>query len=131
MTDKVLIDISITSPNEGNNPGCAANIAFNNKKKKYEEMSKKIKSSFVPIIFQPSGFIHQDSLKYIKKIASFANEEKRIQEDTLTNFFLKRLSITLQKGIANSIIKRYSNTNSRLKNKKNCFEDEDIFANRE
>mgnify|MGYP006203556693 FL=1 len=42
----------------------------------------------------------------MKKIAKYASEVKRIPEGTLYNYFIKCLSMALQKGVAHAISDR-------------------------
>ena len=57
-------------------------------------------------------YIHPKAKQYLKKLTIAIGDTKRINQDTIYNFFLRRLSIVLQNSIANSILMRIHNLNA-------------------
>ena len=111
LKSNLLLDISITTPCLGSK-GNAASSVSQGKVKKYNALALQSGYNFTPVIFQSTGLLCSDSFAYIKSLASLASRIRKISKVVLLNYFLKRLSIALQKGISDSINKRYVLINS-------------------
>ena len=106
LKSTLLLDVSITTPCLGSK-GHAAKSVHQGKVKKYNAKALESGYNFTPIILQSSGLITDDSLAYIKSLASLASRIRKISKVVLYTYFLKRISLALQRGIAESINKRY------------------------
>ena len=115
---RLLLDISITSPltgyTGGNFPvGSAAKARFNEKMNNYGAAAAQQGFSFLPIIFESTGFVHPETQRYIRQLAVLGSDQRGISADNLYAYFLKRLMASLQDGIANSLIERTAKVNSQ------------------
>ena len=63
-------------------------------------------------MFESCGLMHKSLLDFLEQLAVVAAETKRIPKGVLLNFFVKRLSLCLQDGLANSLMQRMSSTAS-------------------
>ena len=108
---RLLLDVGVTGALTGT-PGSAAISYHNAKNRKYLQMSTSRGFGFLPIIFESSGMLHAEAKSFLKRVAKRASELKRISEDILFEYFLKRLSLTLQRGIAEAITQRTAKVNS-------------------
>ena len=61
---------------------------------------------FIPFIFETNGYIHPTSRLFLKKLAKVAADIKKVNCNILFNYFVKRLSICLQKNLAHGINSR-------------------------
>ncbi len=124
---KECVDVSVTCPIEGADSGVMrdppsravartpyrhAKIAFNAKKNKYGPLTDPIGFGFLPFIFESSGALDQRAKDFLAKYAKKAAEVRKIGADVLYGYFVKRLSLCLQKGIASSINGRLHKLNS-------------------
>ena len=64
-----------------------------------------------PLAIESSGYLHSSFIKHLKEITKHAAALKRIPNDTLMNYVLKRISFRLQYCFANNIIKKTSELN--------------------
>jgi hypothetical protein len=112
---KLLLDVGVTSPLTGAVEGRhrlplqSAQAMFASKNATYLEVSRASGFGFLPIIIESTGYIHPESKAFIEQLASRIAEVKRIPAKIIANFFFKRLSICLQRGIASSIDERIIN----------------------
>jgi hypothetical protein len=111
----LAIDVGVTSPLTGyNNPesyrlytGIAAKNMAADKKAKYARIGAQANElQFLPFILESTGFIHEDAIAYLHRLADIASDSRGIPSRVLYNYFVKRLSLRLQCGIANSINRR-------------------------
>src|SRR6185312_1197381 len=91
-----------------------ANHAFNGKRTKYKQLFAQIvdpnlkdQLTIIPLIFETSGLINKDSLQFIKDMALQAEWKEDISHLHLEKYFLRRLSVCLQKSLAKTINSRY------------------------
>ncbi len=61
---------------------------------------------FVPIIFESSGDIHDQSKRFLQVSVKKAMETRKINWNKAYAYLVKRLSVTLQKVIAQNVNKR-------------------------
>lgn len=111
----LLIDVSVTNPLSGisnvntSRVGEAADIAYAKKMSKYGKSAQDSKLSFLPFIYESTGFLHPEAKRFIQLIAKKASAYKKIDSGTLYSYFLKRLSLALVNGVANSLSGRLHN----------------------
>jgi hypothetical protein len=67
---------------------------------------------FHPFVIESTGHLPRASLQFLKHTAQDAADVHKIDADKLYRYFLKCISITLQKGISNAINKRLLQINS-------------------
>ena len=121
-TSQMCLDVSITSTLKGvqngrlqgltladaKDRGRPARKAYTGKENKYKEVCKANRFSFQPIIFESSGYVHDQTAAFIQKIAQEAENTRKIPHETLYIYFMKRLSFRLQVSLAESITKKLS-----------------------
>ena len=95
------------------NPACPVDpqlheCAFKGKNGTYKNVAHQNGLSFLPIIFESTGRLHPSAVQFFRSVAQFAEEPLKIPKATLYGYMMKRLSCTLQRGIANSILSRIS-----------------------
>ena len=117
---KQLLDIAVTGTLTGfntnghqlQNIGSSAQHMYNNKINHYAPHVIPNRFSFLPIIFESSGYMHADVKDLLLKVATLASDIKRIPKQVLYKYFLKRLSLCLQCGVAYAINSRILSLNS-------------------
>jgi hypothetical protein len=124
---KELVDVSITCPIDGCKLGVmkdprnrqtaqtsyrASKATYDNKVRIYGHRATALGFGFQPFIFESSGAIDPRSKEFLLKYAKKASEVKRIPLPAVYSFFVGRLSVCLQKGIARSISGRLHKLNS-------------------
>ena len=124
---KVLVDVAVTCPvrNEkcqvmikteaaaAKSKGKQAEEMYKIKMNKYDDLKKQAalqtpnfqpnSIGIVPFIFESTGLIHKNSLEFLERVADQAAEMMRMKGENLGTYFLKRLSICLQKHLALAI----------------------------
>jgi hypothetical protein len=90
------------------------------KNTKYREKAHQNGLSFLPVIFESTGRMHPDAIKMFKSFAKLAEIPLKIPKATLYGFFIKRLSCTLQRAIANTILSRTTTIRGRLSKAVRC-----------
>ena len=89
--------------------GVSARHGHREKMIKYGALCAANDLGFTPIVFESNGYVHPDTVVFLQKLAKTASAMKRIDGETLMNYFMKLLSIRLQIGIAQSIVFKMSN----------------------
>jgi hypothetical protein len=110
----MVIDVGITGPLTGYNydgyhpyAGVAANSMVADKKRKYTRNGAlENELQFLPFIMESTGMMHEEASAFLLRVAKIASETRKIPLGTMYNYFLKRLGLRLQCGIANSINRR-------------------------
>jgi hypothetical protein len=124
---KLIMDVCITNPlpgtgnctpsgltkNESLQQSRAAIASFKKKIYSYKNILNEKNLDFLPFIFESSGLIHSSAKDFLLSLAQLAEQQKKIKAATLYNFFLKNISITLQKRQAAAILGRSSQLRSR------------------
>lgn len=126
---KEIFDISITAPLVGAESGklqspktdaqawemgTQAEIRHKDKIRHYDmNVINANGLGFHPIIFESTGFVHKHTRDYLITLAKRASEEKKIPSAILYSYFIKRLSVRLQKGISDAINRRIYRHGSR------------------
>ena len=107
---KVLLDVTITTPNpsgltlaQARIPQRAAELRYIEKNNKYLAISKACKFGFHPIVFETTGRIHTSSLTFIRSLLKNISGGFR-DGALLRRFWLEKLMCTVHQNIANSIL---------------------------
>ncbi len=66
----------------------------------------KITFHFIPFIVENHGFIHPQSLKLLEVLAAKAELTWRLPSKVIFEYWLKVLSVTVHRAMANSIVSR-------------------------
>ena len=115
--NKLCIDVTVTATLKYHNNGASqvipaadidrigkqADIAYQKKIAKYDELCKLNRFGFLPVVFESNGFLHAESVTFLHQLANNCAADKGIPTDAIFNYFLKGLSFSLQKSIATSI----------------------------
>jgi hypothetical protein len=126
---KFLLDLQISNPVPGSsfgaephndtlsaaqaaNPGRAAKVAYQDKMRIMPTVVQN-GLGFLPIIFETAGFVHENTVKFFKRLAAHAEEEKKIPQAVLYRFMMTQLSVCQQRHQARAIIQRSSSLNGR------------------
>jgi hypothetical protein len=124
---KVLLDISITSPiqninnqlhgisrNQALNRGRLSQVRYNDKCRKYKAICERSNLEFVPIIFESTGALHKEALKFFHKIIDIMAGNDHKLKHIYNLFWTGRLACKLQKCIAYAIISKSKVINGNL-----------------
>ena len=76
------------------------------KRRKYGDVAAANGLEFTPLIFESSGYMHDNLKQLLVKTAKFAAEWKKIPWDRLYGYMCTCLSMSLQKNQANSVLAR-------------------------
>jgi hypothetical protein len=120
--NKLVLDISVTSPFNGTENGIlqpmsiknattyqrAAKKRFDEKQKKYLEISHQNNKDFLPIIFETSGNLENEGYLLLKSVAKVGSDLRKIKPEIFLNYFFKVISSSFQKSIAQQINNRIS-----------------------
>ena len=92
---KLLLDVRVAStlsyannqlaPVNVTQVGRAADHAHSEKLKKYSEVCQINGFSFKPIIFESNGFVHAETVSFIKRVSKSCASTRKIPHDTIFN----------------------------------------------
>jgi hypothetical protein len=117
---RLLLDTSCTTthhvtragelnlPNNAANTGQAAQSMFQVKNDKYVPLCTAAGFGFLPIIFETNGYAQKEVLTLLDNTSKKASDTSCIPAGILYNYYLKLLSVSLQKGITASITTKLS-----------------------
>jgi len=115
---KFLIDVGITNPLEGAQsgnphgpqsrrsaqvPGQAAKKYFNTKNATYLPLCNQLDFGFLPFILGSSGCIHDKGKSFLRELAQMAEGYHKIPAATLYFYYVKKISVCLQRSLATCI----------------------------
>ena len=115
---ELVIDVTIAAPIPGEFsqqqlskeaaliPLRAANAAFQKKNQKYLTIANSNNLDFLPFVIESTGKIHPDSLSLLQKLSQASEIFWRIPQKTIYKYWLRLLSITLQRSLITSILER-------------------------
>ena len=86
--------------------GWAAERAAHGKIQKYKAACAQMNSSFIPLVFESTGHMHNDVIVLLKTISSHASESRKIPAHVLFQYHINHLSVILQRGIADAMLRR-------------------------
>ena len=128
MMAPLLLDISITTPLSGVQAGHYSTISLQaatkagkaameraiSKDNKYRPLCRpnelgQARYSFIPIVYETTGRMHKKLKTFLKAAVKEAARLKKINDDNIMAYLLKRLSVSLQKSLAKTILKRCEN----------------------
>ena len=139
--NKVIMDVSLAHPipidsnrvltrNQALAPGRAANAAHSRKINSYSVISEQAGLKFLPLIFETTGRMHEETESAIKEIIDLYCEDKPPSaHNAIQHYWFGRLSCVLQRTIANSIFDKSRIINGRLTKQCNLRASEDFLAN--
>ncbi len=81
------------------------------KRSKYGEVCRLNGYGLKTIVVESCGFMHPDTCSFLLTLAKNCCAEKKLNAQTLYNFFLKSISVRLQRGLANAILGKYHYVN--------------------
>ena len=84
--------------------------------------------TFVPIIFETTGRIHEDSIKFIDSVLNDAIKGGYLNGYFLKKFWRKKISISYIKDQVAHLTERLTSLNSSTSNDINAYENTDEFA---
>lgn len=76
------------------------------KKQKYSTIADDNDLDFLPFVIESTGKIHPDSLSLLQKLSQASEIFWRIPHKTIYKYWLRLLSITLQRSLMTSILER-------------------------
>jgi hypothetical protein len=117
---KQLLDIRITCPcptdgksilttTQALTPLRAANLSYQDKKRKYEKNAQANNLGCLPIVFEVTGAMHPTVLGLIDKVSSSRCKILKCSFNNLSKYWLSVISITLQSSLSDGITTRLSN----------------------
>ena len=86
--------------------GWAADKAFNTKMSKYSDLSSRNGLSFIPQVFESTGYIRSEVLDLVKRVCQHASETRKIPAEVLFQYHIKSLSVVLQRSNAETQLNR-------------------------
>jgi len=92
----------------------AANKASSDKKEKYVTVADENGLDFLAFVMESTGKIHSEGLTFLQKLSQSAESFWNIPNKTIYKYWLKLLSITLQRSLMKSIISRSHMINGYL-----------------
>jgi hypothetical protein len=111
----IMITDAIQSRTNSNNagiPGYAAAAGEALKKIKYDEDSREAGMLFLPVIFETFGRWGSSFEAYFKRLMNYGAQFRKLDLGILTSYWRKRLSVTLHRTIAASILSKIGKYNS-------------------
>jgi len=105
---KIILDVTVTCPMHAATKGQAlqtghhAQNAYIAKMNKYNELAEQNNLKFLPIVFETTGYMHEDAVKFLRGVAGMDDKKKDYATIAHYNYMMTSISVTLQKGLANS-----------------------------
>ena len=146
--DKIYVDVAVTCPLKGSkscqleHPGLAkANEKGRRAKQMYrdklnhyqkilDEAAKNnpedalaVPPGIQPFVFESTGLLHSESLKFLEQVADLASQTQKIGQENMVKFFKRRLSFCLQRAVGTAI-----NTRARTLLGRKVFRSDRSFA---
>ena len=115
----ILGDVGVTFPiptnltlNQSRVAGRLASDYARTKHVKYDEYAQRISNTFIPFIFETRGFWHHEFKEFFAKVLNHSSLNSGIPLKALTTYWRRRISVTLQKVIARSVLSKIKRLNS-------------------
>jgi hypothetical protein len=135
-----VLDISVTCPLPGaagngaagldrhaaGIKGRAANLASQRKIGKYGNIAAANQLNFVPIIFESPGYVHDLACAMYDRIAAQASAIKIIPKEVIYKYWMKRISVTLQKALVTALYRRIITITSKRYGVNQMGDDEQV-----
>jgi hypothetical protein len=106
----------------------AANRRHREKNAKYLHLAESSNLEFLPLVFEISGAMHDETLSFFASLAKTVSEQKKIPQSVLFRFFMKSLSISLQRNIAQAINDKASHILSGKSVSEPAYDESDAFV---
>ena len=91
----------------------AAELAYSRKQASYREIAPANNFDFVPVIFESTGNIHPETVKFLNSILEKSASGDKSRLGALKRFWYGALSFSLQKFLAQAILSRIADMNGR------------------
>ena len=107
---KIILDVTVTCPvnasckRKANKGGAAAEVAYKKKIEKYRAIAEQNNLKFTPIVFESTGYMHEDAVELLKDVAGMSDKNKSYTTIALYNYLMTSISVVLQKGLANAFL---------------------------
>lgn len=88
--------------------GKSAAAAFKLKEDKYKELAKQHNHLFLPFVVESCGVYHPEALKFLSELSKQKEKGLQCRPDTVLNYILKWLSVSLQSSIARAMQMKYN-----------------------
>jgi len=132
-----LLDVKITSPIPACNPQSltlaeavkplrAANTAKNRKNSKYLAAAHACNLEFLPIVFEITGRMHDDTEDLLRKVITNFAKSRNAPFQAVWKFWISSIIMTLLKSLAHGIIKRTRNLNGCLESPTHVTTDDSV-----
>jgi hypothetical protein len=125
----IVLDISVTCPipgaelrrtpttpltrEEAARKGHAADIVVSAKRTKYVGVSEPNNLDFLPMVFESTGYADGVVIGFIDKLAAHASEVRMIPKEVVYKYWIKRISVTLQKALCTAMFKKVLTVTNR------------------
>jgi hypothetical protein len=139
--NKIIVDVAFAHPipidgkkvltrNEALVPSRAANAAFNRKNNSYSVISEEAGLKFLPLIFETTGRMHKETEIFIKELVVLASQGvPKAAHNAIQHFWFGKISCTLQKSLASTILDKSRVINGKLTHQDNLRASEEFLAN--
>ena len=115
--------------NDALQPSRAANAAFNRKNNSYSVISEQAGLKFLPLIFETTGRMHEDTESFIKELLDLVCQAlPKSAHSAIRHFWFGTISATIQKAICNTIMDKSRVINGKLTNQSNLRDSEEFLA---
>jgi hypothetical protein len=116
---KTILDVSITCPVREAHPGirpkgAAAAVVYAQKVRKYGDLAEANRLDFNPIIFESTGHVHAEAVRFFLKVAAHAEQYRKIAQNSVFNYFMTLLSCNLQKSLASALLENHLRINGNF-----------------
>ena len=91
----------------------AAELAYSRKQASYREIAPANNFDFVPVIFESTGNIHPETVKFLNSILEKSASGDKSRLGALKRCWYGALSFSLQKFLAQAILSRIADMNGR------------------
>ena len=121
---KLVVDVSITCPHPLRGPGLSraqadkplrrANQIFDDKTRKYEEIARRNRIEFLPLIVESTGRLHPKLIEFLNLALREKSRGDNLYLGKLKRFWFSRISCTIQNALMESLLNRVSKINGRI-----------------
>ena len=111
----ILMDVNVTQPTKKDSKlslaqatkiNRALDISISIKNKKYVELSTLCGLNFLPAVFESTGRMSPDLLRFLSFLSEAAEPEWKINKGIILQYWLKLISCNLQRSLSDSLLRR-------------------------
>ena len=116
----MILDVAVTCPIPGAElrgtvtltrqaagvQGRAAKKALDRKMDKYYDLAQQANLALVPFIMESTGYVENHARNFVARVADYASTIRMIPQATLYRFWMKKLSMTLQKALCTAVYRK-------------------------